>query len=208
MGQPVRRPPLDLSAFQRQAIVDKSWSRRDRWRAFQPIVTLARNYNPDEGALPSLLRAYDTQDGLQPYAEAAMRDPRLWSQLLVAADHADFIAFISEFVTKQPSTKSGTELLFLLDQLAQASNDTLVTLLETDPETQLGWTQNSNRSAYDALVTLRKRYFAQLKERGLSLGDSLKRYYEEARLGILDTNLQTTHSGHRANDACCRIGEI
>src|ERR671936_917854 len=80
------RPPLGLRAPAVQALLDKSWSRRERWKAFQPVAKVVNSYDPDEGAVPGLLRGYEVQNGLQPYVDTTMRDPRLWIQLGLAVD--------------------------------------------------------------------------------------------------------------------------
>ena len=147
------KPPLVLGDHALQALLDKSWSRRHRWEGFQIIAAATDVYNPDVGGLPALLRGYGVQNGLQPYEEREIRDPRLWAQLGLAADHADFIGFVSQYASQHPSTRTTTELLFLLDKLAQASLDALVTLIGTVPEADLQWTLKANRRAYDAIIT-------------------------------------------------------
>src|SRR5206468_2863565 len=62
----IRRPPLVMSDAALQSLIDKSWSRRDRWQAFQRLVQLADLYSADEGKLSSVIHAYVEQDGLQP----------------------------------------------------------------------------------------------------------------------------------------------
>src|SRR6185436_19195614 len=84
-----RRPPLAIGDAALQAIIDRSWSRRDRWRLFNPVAVLAQTHSPDQGRLPALLGAYVAQNGLQPYIDTSIRDPRLWVELGLAADHAD-----------------------------------------------------------------------------------------------------------------------
>ena len=201
-------PPLALSDAELQSLIDRSWSRRDRWRAFQPIASLADGFDPNQGRLTDLLRAYGDQNGLQPYVDSSRRDPRFWSQLGLAADHADFIAFISRYAQRHPSSKSTTELLFVLDEIAQASADTLIVLTETDPETQLEWTRTANRAAFHAILGIRAYYLDRLAEHGIGLGDPIRRYYDAARLSILGTLLQTTPNGYRSGDARFLIGAI
>jgi hypothetical protein len=149
------KPPLTLRAGDLQALVDKAWARRDRWPAFREIARLADASNPDEGDLPALLHGYVDQDGLQPYVDAAVRDPRLWTHLGLAANHVDFIDFISRYASQHPSTRATTELFFLLDKMAQASFDAMVVLLDSDPTTDLIWTRTANREAYDSHIRTR-----------------------------------------------------
>jgi len=202
------RPPLVLSDAALQAVIDRSWSRRDRWTPFQQIVTLANTHSADTGQLPALLHAYHRQNGLQPYVDASSRDPRLWAELGLAADHVEFIGFISGFASAHPGTKATTELLFLLDQLAQASMDALLTLLDTDPAASLAWTREANHDAYDLIVDLRRHYATELQRKGLASSEGIRVYYERARLGILTGILRTTPHGYRASDARFLIGAI
>ena len=191
-----------------QALLDKSWSRRNRWEGFQIIAAATDVYNPDVGGLPALLRGYGVQNGLQPYEEREIRDPRLWAQLGLAADHADFIGFVSQYASQHPSSRTTTELLFLMDKLAQASLDALVTLVGTVPEADLQWTLKANRRAYDAIVTIRDYYRIQLERRDLKSSQAIAASYGETRLAILRSILRTAPDGYRANDARFLIGEI
>ena len=203
-----RRPPLVLSDAALRALVDRSWSRRDRWTPFQEIITLALAHHPDSGQLPALLHAYQRQNGLQPYVDTSIRDPRLWAELGLAADHVQFIRFISEFASAHPGTKAAIELLFLLDQLAQANQDALATLVETDPATSLDWTRERNQDAYNLIVDLRRHYARQLQRKGLASGGALAAHYQKVRLGILTGIVRTTPRGYRVSDARFLIGAI
>lgn len=203
-----RLPRLALSDAEAQALIDRSWSRRDRWTPFQEIARLANAHDPDAGQLPGLLHAYQRQNGLQPYVDASIRDPRLWAELGLAADHVEFIGFISEYASAHPGTKVTTELLFLLDQLAQANLDALVTLLDTDPPASLEWTRDANQDAYDLIVNLRRHYANTLQRKGLATAEALTAHYDRVRLDILTGLLRTTPHGYRASDARFLIGAI
>jgi hypothetical protein len=201
-------PPLVLRDAALQSLLDKSWSRRDRWKAFQPVAALANAYNADQGRLPALLRGYGKQNGLQPYVDTTIRDPRLWIQLGLAADHADFIDFIGRYASRYPSTKATTELLFLLDKLVEASLDALVTLVDIDPKDDLRWSRSSGGGAYELILAIQRYYAAQLERRALTSRDALRTHYDDIRLTILNGILRTTPSGYRANDARFLIGAI
>lgn len=205
---PERKPPLRLPATQLQSLLDRCWSRRDRWRAFEPIADLTAAYDPDRGNLPVVLSAYGTQNGLQPYVDTTIRDPRFWVQLGLAADHRDFIEFITGYVTEHGSTKASTELLFLLDKLVQASLDALTVLLDTDPKEELQWTEMTNRGAYAAAVAIRDYYRAHLESRTLASRELLIARYGDVRRRILEIILDTTPNGYRANDARFALGGI
>lgn len=76
-------------------------------------------YDPDRGRLPALVRSYTEQDGLQPYVDSGARDPRLWVQLGLASDHADYLKTIAAVAHAHPASRTTTELLFLLDKIAR-----------------------------------------------------------------------------------------
>jgi hypothetical protein len=189
-------------------MVDKSWSRRDRWKAFQPIVALADANSADAGDLPVLLQRYREQNALQPYDDASTRDPRLWAELELAADHVNFIGFLRRYVSERGSSKAATELSFLLDDLVQSSRNILRTLLEIDPPRDLTRTHTENRIAYDLVVALQTFYGAELARRGLTSEDAINAFYDSVRLKILMGIVSTTPAGYRANDARFLIGAI
>ena len=201
-------PTLTLGAAALQRLIDASWSRRERWAAFRRVQSLAERYDADAGSVPPLLRQYEIQNGLQPYVDGAVRDQRLWVELGLAADHADFIDFIARYAASHPSTKARVELLFLLDKIAQASVDALATLLDIVPEEDLQWTRHANPSAYEALVDVQRYYVVQLEKHRLGARRALGEYYDGMRLGILSDILETTPAGYRANDARFLIGAI
>jgi hypothetical protein len=202
------RPPLALDKAALQPLLDRTWSRRDRWNAFQPLVALADEYNPNAGMLPRVLHEYLNQNGLQPFVDTGIRDPRLWAQLGLAADHSRFIEFISRYAAQHPSTQATTELLFLLDEIAQANLDALLTLVHTDPPMELRWTRSQNPDAYTLIVELRRYVDAHLSRRGLTTGEAITSAYEAVRLEILDGVVRTTPSGYRAGDARFLMGTI
>jgi hypothetical protein len=202
------KPPLVLTSDAMQTLLDKSWSRRNRWQGFQVVAAASDVYDPDLGSLPALFKGYVVQNGLQPYEERTVRDPRLWVQLGLAADHADFIDFISQYAAEHPSSKTTTELLFLTDKLAQASLDALLTLITTNPPDDLQWTRQVDTRAYNALVTIRDHYVIQMDRRGLKSAAELVPYYDERRLAILQHILRTTPRAYRASDARFLAGEI
>jgi hypothetical protein len=201
-------PPLVISDAELQSLIDKTWSRRRRWTPFQPIAAMAAAFNPDTGRLPAVIRAYVEQNALQPYVDTSIRDPRLWTELGIAADHGDFVDFTARYAAEHPSTKATTELLFLLDRLAQGSFDALITLLDTRPMQDLSWTRDSNREAHDLIVTLQRYYRLELERRQLLPREDLKQHYDNVRLRILNGIVATTPHGYRASDARFLIGTI
>ena len=75
-----------------------------------------------------------------------------------AADHADFIDFVRAFARAHPSSQTTTELLFLLDELAQGSFQVVLLLLETKPEVDLAETQATLPLAYHLAIELKQHY--------------------------------------------------
>ena len=130
--------PLHLSDEALQALVDRAWSRRERWRPFAPIAVLVESHDPDLGRSADLLQAYRDQNLLQPYYDSDTRDARFWAMLGLAADHVTFIELVRRVARTHPSSKVTTELLFLLDELVQGSRDTLLMLTSTDPRPRFG----------------------------------------------------------------------
>jgi hypothetical protein len=204
----MRATPLNLSEADVQRIVDEAWARRERWGAFQRIRSLADLHDPDVGQVPALLRGHANQNALQPYVETKMRDPRVWTQLALAADHELFIDYIAEYVSRHPGTKASIELLFLLDLLVQGSFDTLQVFLEIEPDHDLKWTRRMNPAAFKAIVEIRDYYVAQRKQRGLETYRNLRRHYDQIRTQILSTILRTTPGGYRVDDARFLLGEL
>jgi hypothetical protein len=208
-----RRPagstkPLALGERKMQALIDKSWSRHERWKSFEPLSRLAQAHNPDTGALPALLRMYCDQNALQPYTDKDIRDPRLWTQLGLAADHVTFIGFIRRYASEHPSTKATTELLFLLDRIAEANRDALGVMLDSPPADTLGWTREGSAAAYQLITRIRWHYQQELNRRGLMSAKSIDGFYDKTRLAILTGIVRTTPDGYRADDARFLIGAI
>ena len=202
------RTPLQLTERELQAIIDSAWSRRHRWEPFQPIAALANAHDASDGQLPLLLREYVEQNGLQPYTDNATRDGRLWVQLGLAADHADFIGFITTFTREHAGTKASVELLFLLEKLAEASLDALVMLIDINRQQDLGWTMRTHRFAYAAIATIQDHYKAQLAQMRLTSRDDLVAHYDRIRLTILRTIVDNTPAGYRSADARFLMGAL
>lgn len=203
-----QEPPLVLSEADVRRLVDESWSRRQRWAPFQRLRALVDAHNPDVGQVPALLRGYVTQNALQPYVETKTRDPRMWAQLDLAADHEAFVEFIADYVSRHPRTRASIELLFLLDLLAQASLDTLQAMIDIAPARDLKWTRAANAAAFDAFAEIRDQYVAQCRKRGLESRKALARHYDQLRANILETIIETAPDNYRVNDARYLLGEI
>src|SRR5215218_4958162 len=119
--EPPERPALVMSPSGIQHLVDRAWSRRERWSRFATFVNLANAYHPDDGRLPSVIRAYVAQNMLQPYEEMSLPDPSRWAMLVLAADDQDYLDFATTYVRAHPGTRGATEMLFLVDAVMQGS---------------------------------------------------------------------------------------
>ena len=204
--QPGRR--LTMSRAELQAMIDKSWTRSNRWQAFDAIRRATEDGRADDSGLATLLALYREQNALQPYADGAVRDLRLWAQLGLAADHVDFISFIRRYAAAHPSTKVATELLLLLDTIAQANEDALAVLVETDQPGDLEWTKATHPRAYLLARDITRYYAPEIARLGLTSRDAVERFYEQGRLALLARILLTTPDGYRADETRYLIGEI
>jgi hypothetical protein len=206
---PVSRP-LQLGPKAIQALVDRTWSRKDRWEAFQPIRKLADGHGGDAGDLPLLIEAYGRQNLRQYFADrsAAFRDPRLWTELELASDHVDFIELVRRHVEKYPSTRSATELLFVLDMVAESNLNVLDTLLTTKAAAHLSYSRLANPRAYRMIGELQQFYRRLLERKGLTTPDAIIARYSDVRVAILEGIIRTTPEAYRASDARFLIGAI
>lgn len=199
---------LSLTPAALQALVDKSWTRAHRWQAFETIRQITQDGSADDDGLATLVALYRDQNALQPYADGPVRDLRLWAQLGLAADHVDFIGFIRGYASAHPSTKVATELLFLLDTLAQANADALAVLVETNQPGDLEWTKETHPRAFLLARDIQRFYAADIVRLGLTSRPAIEAFYARSRLSILSRILQTTPDGYRADDARFLMGEI
>jgi hypothetical protein len=206
--RPSSNPPLAMSGPALQQLVDKAWSRRNRWAAFRPIATLLVQHDPDTGDLPVVLREYLDQNLLQPYVDTSIRDPRFWTLLAIAADNADFVRFIATYEARHPSTRTTTELLFLLDELVQGNLEGLATLLDTDMHRDLRWTRVENPRAYELATSIWEEYTEAVAQRGLTNRVALRLRYDDVRLGILASIVRTTPAAYRLGDAHFLAGSV
>jgi hypothetical protein len=212
LGQPRRQPssepPLVMSPPQLQQMIDQAWSRRERWKNFAHIANLIDAHDPDQGQLPALIHGYLDQNLLQPYFDSSRRDPRYWAMLGLASDHARIVEFVGRFVREHPSSRTTTELLFMLDEFVQASLDTLLMVLSTDPETQLLQTREASSDAFNLAVSIRRGYEAWLEARTLNRPAALRQKFDDIRLSVLSLIVSTTPNGYGSADARFLAGRI
>src|SRR5262249_21874732 len=101
-----------------------------------------------------------------------------------------------------------TELLLLVDTVAQANEDALAVLVETDEAGDLEWTRHTHPRAYDLALQIQRQYAKALRRLELNSRSAIEEYYERGRLALLARILATTPNGYRANDVRFLIGSI
>lgn len=202
------RPPLTIDAAEVQRIVDGAWARRDRWRKFAETVRLLDGHDPDVGQAPDLVHAYLDQNLLQPYDDTQTKDGKYWVMMELASDHVDFIDFIRRFARTNPSSRSTVELLFLLEELAEASKDSLLTLLTTTPSADLLATFAVDRGAFTLAAGIDEHYRRLLAGRGITSPLALIDHYVTLRMRILRAILDAAPGGYRNGDARYLIGRM
>jgi hypothetical protein len=201
-------PALTLTSLEMQAELDASWSRRQRWDAFQRIRDLVLRFDPQQGDLPLLLRRYVQDNLLQPFNASQNPEPKVWALLSIAADHSEFAQFITSFVERVPYSKATTELLFLLDKLVQANLQTALNLFTLDTSNGMEWTKRLSPKGAEMLGALKRHQERALTNRGVGDESAIAHVYDEVRIGILEHLVRTTPQGYRINDARFLIGEI
>jgi hypothetical protein len=201
-------PRLMLTPSTIQEIVDKSWTRARRWDAFAAIREYCVSFDAEDPRLAMLVAAYRDQNALEPYADGRLRDLRFWAQLGLAADHASFIGFARDYGIAHPGTRVTTELLLLVDAIAQANEDALAVLVETNQTGDLEWTRQTRPRAYDLALRIERQYAKVLGRLELDSRSAIEEYYERGRLSLLERILATTPNGYRANDVRFLIGSI
>ena len=199
---------LRLNAAAIQALVDQTWTRANRWKAFDAIEAVIARGAATDVPLARLVAMYRDQNALQPYTDGSVRDLRLWAQLGLAADHVSFIGYIRTYAAAHPSTRVTTELLLLLDTIAQANEDALAVLVETSQPDDLEWTRRASPRAYELARRIQAHYGAELARMGLTTRADVEAFYGRGRLALLTRTLATTPQGYRADELRFLIGAI
>ena len=202
------RAPLEVSDHALQALVDRAWSRRERWRPFLPIAELIDTHDGNAGRMADVLRAYTDQNLLQPYYDGDTLDARYWTMLGLAADHARFVERVRKSFREQRGTRVGTELLFLLDELLQGSLDTLLMVVGSDPAAALRRSAAEQPAAYERAEVLYAETRDWLRGLGLETPEAIRRRFDAIRLGLLQTIVEQAPAGYRVCDARYLAGVI
>jgi hypothetical protein len=212
------KPPLALTSSEFDRVVDGAWSRRDRWSKFSGVARLLQEHDAEQGRAADLVQSYLDRNILQPICdyrvvtgpprrETIIVDHMLWLMLENAADHADFVDFVHAFAREHPSSRTTTELLFIVDKLVQANRDALVAMLNAKLE-QLSLTASLNRGAFELFGTIQRQYSVRLALRGLVSSEDVKRRYDDVRMSLLTAIVETSPNGYRTGDARFLAGEL
>jgi hypothetical protein len=201
-------PVLKLDDAEYDRVIDRAWSRRVRWQSFSEIAALVREHDPNGGDAPLLVRSHLDHNLLQPYFDTTTRDPRYWVTLGLAADHEPFIQFVAAFVRDHPSSRATTELLFMLDEFAQASRDAMLMLLATDPDAMLGDTRAENADAFALARSIDRYYRDWARANRLDRSERVRERFDDVRVRILQAIVTSTPDGYGAADARFLLGRI
>jgi hypothetical protein len=202
---PAGTKPLALSDDALQMLVDRAWSRRERWTNLAELVSLSDQYDADAGDLARAFNAYVTQNVPQPYEDWAFPDPVFWTTVTLAADDAPLVEFVLGYVRRHPASRVTTELLFLLDSSAETSCDVLADVLMAGTERlPLGVTQRGNPDAYDLALSLASAYRSWILKYHVSAAERCL----AARTAILRRIIETSPERYGASDARFRLGEL
>jgi hypothetical protein len=204
-GSSASTQPLSLSPDALQSLIDRAWSRRERWVNLHELVTLTGRYDPDTGDLARVFNGYVTQNVPQPYEDWAFPDPVFWITVTLAADDAPLLQFALEYLKQHPASRVTTELLFLLDDSAVTSCDVLgqVLMVGTD-ELPLDVTKRSNPDAYELAASLSSAYKSWIRKYSVNAAERCV----VARTAILRRIIDTSPDHYGAADARFRLGEM
>ena len=200
-------PPLILTRPALDALVDAAWSRRERWRNFQSIARAVDAHHPDEGDLPALVRFYAERNLLQPYHEAPTPDARFWVILGMAADHRDVLDFVTGYARRHPSSRTTTELLFLIDELVEASHDAFNLLRLTTLDRLV---ETARLSPPDLVLArnLQAAWDRWAEQHRVASPAELDTRTNTIRASILSAIIATSPGGYGANDARFLAGRM
>jgi hypothetical protein len=200
--------PLVLDDRLRQQVVDEAWSRRDRWKQFSQIRALLIGHDAHTGDAPALMRAYLDQNLLQPYCDGRSKDGQFWALLENSTEYADFLEFIRAYARTRSSSRTTTELLFLMDELAQGNREVAQTVLGTNVSHDLAYSATISPNAARLAAGIATDLRVWLASHRYTEHEGVGPAYDQVRLRILSTIVETTPGGYRESDARFLAGEI
>jgi hypothetical protein len=208
LDQSLVATPLVLSDSVRQQVIDEAWSRRDRWKQFSQIRALLVGHDAHEGDAPALLRGYLDQNLLQPYCDGNSKDGQYWALLENSTEYVDFLQFIRSYSRTRSSSRTTTELLFLMDELALGNREVAQTVLNTRVSHDLARTATISPRAALLAASIGNDLRNWLYSRGYTITQGIGPAFDDMRLRILSTIIETTPDGYRESDARFLAGEI
>src|SRR5688572_10693042 len=183
--------PLALDRPLLQQLVDESWSRRDRWQRFQQLRALLVGHDAHAGDAPALMREYLDQNLLQPYCHGKTKDGQFWALLENATEHVDFLEFIRSYARTRSSSRTTTELFFLMDELAQGNREVAEVVLGTSVSHDLAYSATVAPNAARLAATIAHDLNAWLAAHGFTRHEGVAEAYDQFRLRVLATIVET-----------------
>ncbi|MBY0496834.1 MAG: hypothetical protein K2Y23_21705 [Cyanobacteria bacterium] len=200
--------PLLLAASLRQQIIDEAWARRDRWKQFGQIRALLVGHDGNAGDAAALMRAYLDQNLLQPYCDGRLKDGQFWALLENSTEYVDFLDFIRSYSRTRSSSRTTTELLFLMDALAQGNREVAQTVLNTNISHDLTHTATISPRAALLAANIGNDLRSWVASHGYGQRLGVGQAVDDVRLRILSSIIATTPDGYRESDARYLAGEI
>ena len=200
--------PLAISAPLRQHVVDEAWARRDRWKHFSEIRALLLGHDANAGDAPALMRDYLDQNLLQPYCDGRTKDGQFWALLENSTEYVDFLEFIRTYSRTRSASRTTTELLFLMDELAQGNREVAQTVLATSVSHDLAYSATVSPLAAKLAATVTADLRVWLAAQGYFQSQGAGAAFDRVRIRILSTITETTPDGYRASDARFLAGQI
>jgi hypothetical protein len=199
---------LELKPPLLQQVVDESWSRRDRWQRFQQIRALLVGHDAHDGDAPALMRGYLDQNLLQPYCDGKSKDGQFWALLENATEHVDFLEFIRSYARTRSSSRTTTELLFLMDELAQGNREVAEVVLGISVGHDLAYSATIAPNAARLAASIANDLHTWIAAHGFTRHEGVGAAYDQLRLRVLATIVETSPHGYRESDARYLGGEI
>ena len=126
----------------------------------------------------------------------------------LAADHLDVIQFVGRYAQQHPSSRTTTELLFLLDELAEANRGAFALLMRHEHRRPHSDGAHRARRTCSSPGSCSAATTAWTRERGLDQAKALDAHYDGVRLAILSTIVETSPNGYGAADARFLAGRL
>jgi hypothetical protein len=154
------------------------------------------------------MRAYLDQNLLQPYCDGRSKDGQFWALLENSTEYVDFLEFIRAYARTRSSSRTTTELLFLMDELAQGNRDVAQTVLNTNISHDLARTATISPLAARLAANISADLRVWLAAHGYFQSQGVGAAFDRVRLRILSTIIETTPDDYRASDARFLAGQI